>query len=162
MAGEAGEPRALRRAGLVQALAGAADVVDFGDVLFPAPAAVRDATTGMIAPREMAQMMLATRAATARALAGGRLPLVIGGDCTFLLGCLAAARDAFGRVGLVMVDGHEDAYPPHASTTGEIADMELGLALRRNLPPGLPELTGHLPVVAAGDVVVIGARDGAA
>jgi arginase len=158
--GEAGAPRALRRAGLVELLAGVEDVSDFGDVVFPAPTPVRDATTGMIAPRELAQMVLATRAATARALAVDQFPLVIGGDCAFLLGCLAAARDAFGRVGLLMVDGHEDAYPPRASTTGEVADMELGLALGRNLPPGLPELTGHLPVVAAEDVVVIGARDG--
>src|SRR5262249_46784573 len=48
---------------------------------------------------------------------------------------------------------------PHASPTGEVADMELGLALGRGLPPNLPELTELLPVVAAEDVVVIGARD---
>ncbi len=159
-AGEAKGPAILRRAGLVGELSSVADVIDYGDVVFPAPAAVRDAVTGLIGPRELAQMTLATRAAVARALADKRVPLVIGGDCALLLGCLAAARDAFGRVGLMLVDGHEDAYPPHASTTGEVADMELGLALGRDLPPGLPALTGHLPVVAAEDVVVIGARDG--
>jgi arginase len=143
----------------MRGLSGVADVVDYGDVVFPAPVGVRDAVTGLIGPRELGQMMLVTRAAVARALAARRLPLVIGGDCALLLGCLAAARDAFGRVGLMLVDGHEDAYAPHASTTGEVADMELGLALGWALPPGLPELTGHMPVVVAEDVVVIGARD---
>lgn len=159
MAGEANAPTMLRRGGLVEALAGVVDLVDYGDVVFPAASSTRDAATGMIAPRELARMTLATRAATARAFVDDRMPVVIGGDCALLLGCLAAARDAFGQVGLMLVDGHEDAYPPHASPTGEVADMEVRLALGRNLPPDLPELTEHLPVVAAENMVVIGARD---
>jgi arginase len=157
--GEANAPRSLRRAGLMALLAGRANVVDYGDVVFTPPKPERDPQTGIIGPRELAEMTLATRAATARALADNRLPLVIGGDCALLLGCLAAARDTFGRVGLMLIDGHQDSYAPNASPTGEVADMELGLALGHDLPEGLPELTGHLPVVAAEDVVVIGARD---
>ena len=59
---------------------------------------------------------------------GRQVPLIVGGDCPILLGCLAAFGSAETR-GLLFVDGHEDAYPPELSTTGEAADMELGFAL---------------------------------
>ncbi len=32
-------------------------------------------------------------------------------------------------MGVLFIDGHEDAWPPELSTTGEAADMELGFAL---------------------------------
>jgi arginase len=106
-----------------------------------------------------AGMVLAVRNAVAQALAGGYFPVVIGGECPLLLGCLAASRDAFGRVGLLFVDGHEDAWPPHASTTGEAADMELGLALGQSRLTGVPELAPILPVVRPEDTVLLGPRD---
>jgi arginase len=55
--------------------------------------------------------------------------------------------------------GHEDAWPPSLSPTGEAADSELGMALGR--VPGPDGLDGVLPVVAADDVAVLGARDAA-
>ena len=81
----------------------------------------------------------------------GHLPLIVGGDCPLLLGCLAAAsgRD---RVGLLFVDGHEDAYLPMQSTTGEAADMELALALGMADASWSPELAALLPLVAPADV----------
>jgi prepilin-type processing-associated H-X9-DG protein len=39
----------------------------------------------------------------------------------------------YGRIGMLFVDGHEDVYTPHESTFGEAADMELGLALIREI-----------------------------
>jgi arginase len=57
------------------------------------------------------------------------------------------------------VDGHEDAWPPLASTTGEAADMELGLALGDSRLPSVPELAAILPVVQAEDTVLLGPRD---
>ena len=86
------------------------------------------------------------------------LPLVIGGDCPLLLGCLAApsGRD---RVGLLFVDGHEDAYLPMQSSTGEAADMELAFALGMADASWSPELAALLPLVAPTDVRLLGARD---
>jgi len=57
--------------------------------------------------------------------------------------------------------GHEDAYPPHKSPTGEAADMELGFALGINcehLPSNI--VNGlHVPLVDARNVCVLGPRD---
>jgi len=88
----------------------------------------------------------------------GNLPLVIGGDCPLLLGCLAAVarRD---RLGLLFVDGHEDAYLPEQSSTGEAADMELAFALGMADASWSSELTSAFPLVEPADVRILGARD---
>jgi arginase len=159
--GEARSPLALREAGLIDALPPAIDVVDYGEVSFNTPTPDRDPITGIIAPATLAEMTAAVRAAVGRALDDGRVPLVIGGDCPLLLGCLAAARDTHGRVGLIFVDGHEDAWPPHRSPTGEAADMELGLALGFTASEPIAGLTQLLPLVRVEDVVMLGPRDAA-
>jgi arginase len=41
---------------------------------------------------------------------------------------LVSIRDTHSRIGMLFVDGHEDAYTPQQSPTGEAADMEFGLA----------------------------------
>lgn len=157
--GEALAPGALRAAGLVLRMAEVADTIDVGDVCFVPPTPRRDAQTGITSPRTLLQMVTAVRAAVGEAIAAGRLPIVVGGECPLLLGCLAAARDAHERVGLVFVDGHEDAYPPHASLSGEAADMELGIALGFSSVDGLEDIASPVPLIRPDDVVVLGARD---
>ncbi|HEV2678427.1 MAG TPA: arginase family protein [Aliidongia sp.] len=70
-------------------------------------------------------------ASVANALGAGRFPVVLGGDCSILLGCLLGARRA-GRLGLVHIDGHSDyANPSNYDTTqrlGAAAGMDLALA----------------------------------
>ncbi len=157
--GVAGAPAALRGAGLIERLG---DVRDGGDVAFAAMRAERSARSGLLAEAALVSMVAATREAVAAAQAAGEFPLVIGGDCPVLLGALAATRDRYGSVGLVMVDGHEDNYPPHRSLTGEAADCELYLAL--GLPSdGLPaELEALTPLLEGRQVALIGPRDAAA
>ncbi len=157
--GVARAPAALRAAGLVQALRAR----DGGDVVVPPLAPGRDPRSGLIAVDSLAGMVESTRRAVRSALDAGLVPFVAGGDCPILLGCLAGARDARGGpVGLLFLDGHEDTWPPHASTTGEAADCELGLALGRGTE-GLPApLADLLPLVAPGDVALLGPRDAAA
>jgi arginase len=158
--GEARGPDALRQAGLLDALRGAgAEIADYGDIAFSPPTPDRDPVSGIIAPETLQEMVLAVQAEVARALAAEHFPLVVGGECPLLLGCLAAARNAHERVGLIFVDGHEDAWPPHASTTGEAADMELGLALGSSRAIGLPSLAALLPLVQVQDIVLLGPRD---
>ena len=74
--------------------------------------------------------------AVGRLLDGGRFPVVLGGDCSVLLGALLARRRR-GRCGLVFLDAHADFYQPEAEPAGELASMELALA------------TGHGPAVLA-------------
>lgn len=159
--GEALGPDALRAAGLIEALAVGNDVVDYGNVSFaPEPSDRRDPESGIISPESMVSMIAATRLAVRRAYEDHRMPLVIGGDCPLLLGCLLAARDQIGRgPGLLFVDGHEDAYPPKGSLTGESADMELGLAVGFTKVEGLDALAAELPIVDPHDVVLLGPRD---
>ena len=67
-------------------------------------------------------------------LRSGGFPVVIGGDCSVLLGALYGLRLAGGR-GLVHVDGHIDFYHPGnydtSSRLGSVAGMDLALASGR-------------------------------
>ena len=153
--GVAGASAALRRAGLADALGRVCNVHDEGDVQFSAPTTERDAGSGIIAYGSLASMIRGVRASVGRALRQGRFPLVVGGDCPVLLGCLAAARPA----GLLFIDGHEDAYPAHQSPTGEAADMELGFALGLQVPDLIKDAAGSMPLVERAQVCMLGPRD---
>lgn len=90
-------------------------------------------------------------------LDGGSLPLVLGGDCSIVLGTMLALRRR-GRYGLVFVDGHTDFGLPDTSLTGGAAGMDLALATGRG-PAILADLDGRGPLVGDEDVVVLGHRD---
>lgn len=92
----------------------------------------------------------------------GRFPVVLGGDCSILLGCLLGARRA-GRCGLVHVDGHSDFRHPGlydaGATLGSAAGMDLALATGRGelLLTHWPQV--GRPLVEDGDVVQVGDRE---
>ena len=105
-------------------------------------------------------MISGVRQAVAKAYAERTMPVLIGGDCPLLLGALLAGRDQLGYApGLIFVDGHEDAYPPFGSLTGEAADMELGLALGLSRAEGLGDLATEFPILDPHEVVLLGPRD---
>lgn len=156
--GVARAPTALREAGLLETLRQDREVHDYGDVKLPDPSPERDEGTRLIDPRGLATLVAHVWDAVASILNNGQFPIVIGGDCPLLLGCLAAAKRD-DRIGLLFVDGHEDAYLPEQSSTGEAADMELAFALGMADVSWSPELTTMLPLVAPADVRVLGARD---
>ena len=103
--GVARGPSALRQAGLVEELSNYFDVHDYGDVLFSQPVPEKSTSSGIIAERSLASMIYAVGTAVNNVLIENRFPLVIGGDCLLLLGCLAAAMDTRGRIGMLFVDG---------------------------------------------------------
>src|SRR6266496_3844000 len=123
--GVARAPGVLRERGLSAVLASRPGFNDAGDLtlLTPQP---RRGPSGLLAEDALIAMIEAVRAARARR----RFPLLAGGDCPVILGALAALQAERDQPGLLFVDGHEDAWPPRASPTGEAADCELGLALR--------------------------------
>lgn len=90
-------------------------------------------------------------------LARREFPVVLGGDCTILLGNLLALRRR-GRFGLLFVDGHADFYQPEANVNGEGASSELALATGRG-PQQLTQFERHARLIADEDVVVFGFRD---
>ena len=82
-----------------------------------------------------------------RLLRDGRRPLVTGGCCSILMGAVPAARDVLGRIGLVYVDGHLDAYDNRSSPTGEAADMPVAALLGIGWPDLLAAM-GPTPAAA--------------
>lgn len=162
--GVAAGARVLRETGLATLATSATSppgdvaLADDGEVPLGVPEP-RRGRSGLLAEDALVEMVHAVQARTHRVLAAGRLPLVIGGDCPVLLGGLVACRDKYQGVGLLFVDGHEDAWPPNRSPTGEAADCELGIALGRGLdavPPGLRSL---MPVLDTPSTVALGPRD---
>lgn len=159
---DSGEPRHLDRApgvlrelGLVQRLG--AD--DLGDVI---PPAYRDYVRPAGRPRNEAEVGVYCRAIGERveeATRNGRFAVVLGGDCSIVLGSLLGARkSAQGSVGLVYIDAHADFGTPEESHTGSVASMCLALAVGRGETP-LARLIGDVPLVHGNDVVLIGRRD---
>lgn len=84
-------------------------------------------------------------------------PVVLGGDCSILIGILSALKQQ-GKYGLVFMDAHADFYQPERSTTGQAADMDLALVTGRG-PSVLTNISGLCPYVADKHVVHIGQRD---
>jgi arginase len=149
--------RVLRDAGLAGRLATRGDVRDAGDLEPIADEPVRG-PSGLLKERALARLVEATREAAGRTLDQGRRPLLVGGDCPVLLGALAAGRDRHGEAGLLLVDGHEDAWPPRRSATGEASDSEVAIAL--GMVDGLPEPLGQLtPLLDRHALAMLGPRD---
>lgn len=84
--------------------------------------------------------------------------LVLGGDCSIVLGCLLGIREVRAPLGLAYVDAHGDFATPEESLTGSAASMCLALAVGRGDTP-LARLAGEKPLVDPADVTLIGRRD---
>lgn len=91
------------------------------------------------------------------AVGGGDLPLLLGGDCSILLGSLLALRRR-GRYGLFFVDGHADFETPATSPSHAAAGMDLSFSTGRG-PAALSNLEGLGPLARDEDVVIVGFRD---
>jgi arginase len=119
--------------------------------------ALRDQATMLMNPRAIAGYSTALADAVGRVIDGGEFPIVLGGDCSIVLGNLLALRRR-GRYGLLFVDGHADFYQPDAEPTGEAASMDLALATGRG-PDIVANIEGRGPLVRDEDVVLFGRRD---
>lgn len=83
--------------------------------------------------------------------------LVLGGDCSILLGAMLGLRRK-GKYGLVFIDGHRDFQNPEISATGGAAGMDLALATGRG-PESLTHFDDFDSLVEDDAVVVVGFRD---
>jgi arginase len=118
---------------------------------------VRDAATGLLNPQGLRDYAHRLADATGKVLDRGDVPIVLGGDCSIILGNLLALRRR-GRHGLLFIDGHADFYQPEAEPNGEAASMDLALATGRG-PAIVTDLDGDGPLVRDEDVVHLGRRD---
>ena len=101
---------------------------------------VRDPDTGILNSRSIRDFSLALAEMTGDVLDRGDIPIVLGGDCSIVLGTMLALRRR-GRHGLLFLDGHADFYQPEAEPNGEAASMDLALATGRG-PDLLADLGG--------------------
>jgi len=150
-------PGALRDQGLIRRLAAR----DAGDVL---PPPYRDLVRPAGRPRNeqgVADYCRSLGRQVAAAAEDGGFVLVLGGDCSIVLGCLLGVRRPGGLpVGLVYIDAHSDFATPEQSRTGSAASMCLALAVGRGDTP-LARLGGDEPLASPANVVLVGRRDDA-
>lgn len=150
-------PAALRRAGVTARL----DARDAGDVVPPAyrdferpPRGVRNEDGVAAYSRELSRRVAA-------AAHDGSFLVVLGGDCSIVLGCLMGIRrPGLPTPGLAYVDGHADFATPDLSWSGSAASMCLALAAGRG-DSKLARLSEEGPLVRERDIVLIGRRDDA-
>jgi len=125
----------------------------------PDPTPARGPSTGLMNEKALLALTDELHARVHTSLRAGRFPLVVGGDCSLLLGTFAAAHEVDDRFGLLFADGHEDTTPLDVSEDGEAANTELGLLLgvtgRR---PDFPR-PSVLSVLAPGRLAAVGQRD---
>lgn len=117
----------------------------------------RDSTTLTLNAAGIASYSKTLAYAIGRVVDLGEFPVVLGGDCSILLGAMLALKRR-GRYGLLFVDGHADFYNPEANPNGEVASMDLALATGRG-PNVLTNIEGRKPLVNDEDVVLFGFRD---
>lgn len=146
-------PEALLGAGLAARL----DARRAGRVEPPPYDPRRDPETLLLNPSGIAAYSAGLADAVGLVLGAGEVPVVLGGDCSVLLGCLLPLRRR-GRFGLLFLDGHADFYQPEAEPNGEAASMDLALATGRG-PALVADLEGLRPLVRDEDVVAFGIRD---
>jgi arginase len=147
----------LRTTGLT-ARASELGVHDRGDLSVEPPSG-RRGRSGVLNEGALRSLVRATKEAVEASIRRSRKALLVGGDCPVLLGALAAIRAMKGSAGLVMIDGHEDAWLPERSATGEASDSEIAIAIGK-VDVGLSEVVGiPLPLADASGVALLGPRD---
>jgi arginase len=124
-------PSAIRYAGLEERLSSfGCRVVDRGNVSTrePESLAMGDEHARFLA--EILETCAGLAGLVEDVVAGGALPLVLGGDHSIALGTLAGLRIAAGEPGgVIWIDAHGDLNTPATSPSGNVHGMPLAAAL---------------------------------
>ena len=152
-------PAALRAAGLPDRLRRAGwEVSDAGDLaprVFTADAAhprARNRDAVLAACRDVA-------AATGQAIAAGRIPVLVGGDCSITAGAVAGCLSQRPDAGLLYLDGDADLRTPQTTIAGNFDGMVIA-ALLGHGDPGYIGLAGPVPMLTPRRLAILGYDDG--
>jgi arginase len=146
-------PEALKAAGLIERLN-----ANYSGRVFSLPYnSERDKVTLLLNPNSIKSFSIQLAERVSSAVRRKQYPIVLGGDCSILIGNLLALR-RLGRYGLFFIDGHADFYQPEASSTGEVADMDLAIVSGRG-PDVLTNINNLKPLVRDEDIILFGYRD---
>src|SRR5215467_13151742 len=154
-AGQELAPDALRAAGLPGRLkAAGVRLTDAGNL----PGSVFRPERGAAGGRNLAAVASVAREvadAVADVAAAGRLPLVVGGDCTITIGAVAGLSRQYQDAGLAYVDGDSYLGVPGDGGSGIFDSMGISHLLGR----GAPELTaigGRVPLLEPARLAILG------
>lgn len=156
-------PSAIRIAGLTKELeALGRDPVELGSIRAQEPETTVEGDAPARYLSEIIQVSQRSRDRIREGMAGGLLPLVLGGDHSISLGSVAAVADHHrqesGReIGLIWVDAHTDMNTPETSPSGNVHGMVLAALVGRG-PEGLAKLAERTPAVSPDNICVLGAR----
>ena len=141
-------PEALKAAGLMERLN-----ADYSGRVSSLPYnSERDKITLLLNPDSIKTFSLHLADRVASVIRNMQYPIVLGGDCSIVIGNLLALR-RLGRYGLFFIDGHADFYQPEASLTGEVADMDLAIVSGRG-PDVLTDINNFKPLVRDQDIIL--------
>lgn len=149
-------PEVLLGAGLADGLAARRA----GTVTADGYSAEIDPQTQIMNPRALRDYCPQLADAVSAVLDAGEFPIVLGGDCSILLGSMLALRRR-GRYGLLYIDGDADFYQPQVNPLrGAASASDLAFATGRG-PDIVADIEGRRPLVRDDDVVVFACRDAA-
>lgn len=117
----------------------------------------RDPQTHMLNPQGLLAYSQTLAREVWNVLEDKHVPLLLGGDCSILLGPALALRER-GRYGLLFVDGHMDYWDAEREPYGEAASMDLALVTGNGLPL-LSNIDGLGPYFRPEDCFAYGTRD---
>jgi arginase len=117
----------------------------------------RDPETLTLNAQAIAQWTPRLADAVEAVLDRNEFPVVLGGDCSIVLGSTLALKRR-GRYGLLFIDGHTDFYQPEANPNGEAASKDLAFATGYG-PELLCNIEGRGPLVKGEDAFVFAYRD---
>lgn len=148
-------PAALRAAGLPDRLRRAGwEVSDAGDLtwrVFTADAAhprARNQDAVLLACREVAD-------AAGEAIAAGRIPVLMGGDCSITAGAVAGCLAQRPDTGVLYLDGDADLRTPQTTIAGNFDGMVVAALLGEG-DPGYAGLAGTVPMLPPRRLAILG------
>ena len=146
-------PDALNRLGF----SGRLNITDVIRVEAPAYASVIDADSGIRNLKEVDVYSRKLADTLEIQLRKHRSPLVIGGDCSLLIGIMLALKK-LGKYGLFFIDGHTDFITVEQSASAAIAGMDLAIVAGLG-HEGLTNIDGSRPYVDEDAIFCYGNRE---
>lgn len=146
-------PAAIRYAGLTDALRyNEISYVDCGDIAVDR----QRRSNGFL--KETARMSEELAGLVGDAIAGGYVPVILGGDHSASIGSMAGSSRNTPKLGVLWLDYHPDANTPETSPSGNIHGMTVAISLGY----GYPELVncgGFSPKIQPENICIVGAKD---
>jgi arginase len=91
-------------------------------------------------------------------IAAGRIPVLVGGDCSITVGAVAGCLSGHPDTGLLYFDGDSDLRTPQTTTAGNFDGMVIAALLGEG-DPGYTGLAGQVPMLPPERLALLGYDD---